>query len=90
MEVVSEHAHYRTELEEKVKSMKAKKVSLLADIASLKGRIAALEKCANTLEAALQTLRMENAESEEKASTYDAEAVCDLPPSTAEELPVWP
>ena len=52
MEVVSEYADHRAELGEKVRSMEAEKASLLADIASLKGRIAVLEleRCANTLE----------------------------------------
>jgi predicted nucleic acid-binding Zn-ribbon protein len=90
MEVVSEYADPRTELEEKIRSMEAEKASLLADVASLKGRIATLEleKCANTLETELQALRTEKAVLEEKASSYEAETGYDLPPSTTEALPV--
>jgi chromosome segregation ATPase len=90
MEAVSEYADHRTELVEKVRSMGAEKASLLADIASLKGRIAVLEleRCANTLETELQALKTEKAVLEEKASTYEAGAGCDIPPSTTEGLPV--
>jgi hypothetical protein len=90
LEVVSEFADRRTELVEKVRSMEAEKASLLADIASLKGRIAVLElgKCAKTLEAELQALRTEKTALEEKASAYEVGAGYDIPPSTTEGLPV--
>lgn len=90
MEAVSACADRRTELKEKVRSMEAEKAALLADIASLKGRIAVLEleKCSRTLEIELQALRTEKAGLEEKASTYEARRGYEIPPSATEELPV--
>lgn len=90
MQAVSEFANHRTELVERVRFMEAEKASLLADIASLKGRIAVLEleRCARILETELLALRTEKAVLEEKASTYEAKTGYAVPPSSAEGHPV--
>ena len=82
MEVVTEYADQRTELEEKIRSLDTEKVALLADIASLKEKIATLEleKSANELESQVQALRTEKAVLEEKVASYEAEAGYALPP----------
>ena len=86
MEVVTECADQRTELEEKIRSLEAAKASLLSDVASLKEKIATfeLEKSANALESEVQALRTEKAVLEEKAASYEAEAGYALPPVVAE------
>ena len=82
MEVVSEYADQRTELEEKIRSFEAEKASLLSDVASLKEKIANFElaKSASALENEVQALRTEKAVLEEKAASYEAEAGYALPP----------
>ena len=86
MEVVTEYADQRTELEEKIRSFEAEKASLLASVASLKEKIAnfELEKSANALESEVQALRTEKAVLEEKAAAYEAEAGYALPPVATE------
>jgi exonuclease VII small subunit len=86
MEVVTEYADQRTELEEKIRSLEADKASLLAGIASLKGKIATyeLERAATQLESEVEALRTEKAVLDEKAAAYEAEAGYDLPPGTGE------
>jgi chromosome segregation ATPase len=86
MEVVTEYADQRTELEEKIRSLEAEKTSLLAGIASTKEKIATyeLEKSATQLESEVEALRTEKAVLDEKVATYEAEAGYDLPPNTAE------
>ena len=81
MEVVTEYADQRTELEEKIRSFEAEKASLLAGIASLKEKIAQyeLEKSANALESEVEALRTEKAVLDEKAATYEGEAGYNLP-----------
>jgi predicted nucleic acid-binding Zn-ribbon protein len=88
MEVVTEYADQRTELEEKIRSFEAEKASLLADIASLKEKIATfeLEKSAATLESEVQALRTEKAVLDEKAASYEAEAGYTLPPVGTEGI----
>ena len=90
MEVISEYADHRTELEEKVRSMEAEKASLIADIATVKGRIAVLEleRCSKALEAELLALKTEKGLLEEKAATYDAKVGYDIPSATPEAQPV--
>ena len=86
MEVVSEYADQRTELEEKIRAFEAEKASLHADVASLKEKIANFElaKSASALESEVQALRTEKAVLEEKAASYEAEAGYALPPVVAE------
>lgn len=86
MEVVTEYADQRTELEEKIRSLEAEKTSLLSDVASLKERIATfeLEKSVDALEGEVQALRTEKAVLEEKAASYEAEAGYSLPPVAGE------
>jgi uncharacterized protein YlxW (UPF0749 family) len=86
MEVVTEYADQRTKLEEKVRSLEAEKTSLLADIDSLKEKIAKSElaKSVNALEGEVQALRTEKAVLEEKAASYEAEAGYTLPPVVGE------
>ncbi len=88
MEVVTEYADQRTELEEKIRSLEAEKASLLAGIASMKEKIAAyeLEKSATTLESEVEALRTEKAVLDEKAAAYEAEVGYDLPPTAAEGI----
>ena len=88
MEVVTEYADQRTELEEKIRSFESEKASLLADIASLKEKIAnfELEKSAATLESEVQALRTEKAVLDEKAASYEAEAGYNLPPVGTEGI----
>ncbi len=88
MEVVTEYADQRTELEEKIRSFEAEKASLLADVASLKEKIAnfELEKSAKALESEVQALRTEKAVLEEKAASYEAEAGYTLPPAGTEGI----
>jgi chromosome segregation ATPase len=88
MEVVTEYADQRTELEEKIRSLEAEKADLLTDVASLKQKIATfeLEKSANALESEIQALRTERAVLEEKAASYEAEAGYDLPPVGTEGI----
>ena len=85
MEVVTEYADQRTELEEKIRSLEAEKASLLAGIASLKEKIATyeLERSATQLESEVEALRTEKAVLDEKAAAYEAEAGYDLPPGTS-------
>jgi len=82
MAVVTEYADQRTELEEKIRSFEAEKASILADIASLKEKIATyeLDKSAKALESEVEALRTEKAVLEEKAAAYEAEAGYNLPP----------
>ena len=86
MEVVSEYADQRTEREEKIRAFEAEKASLLADVASLKEKIANFElaKSASALESEVQALRTEKAVLEEKAASYEAESGYALPPVVAE------
>ena len=86
MEVVTEYADQRTELEEKIRSLEAEKASLLTDVATLKEKIAnfELKKSANELENEIQALRTEKAVLEEKAASYEAEAGYALPPVVTE------
>ena len=88
MEAVTEYADQRTELEEKIRSLESEKATLLADVASLKEKIATfeLEKSANALDSEVQALRTEKAVLEEKAASYEAAAGYDLPPITTEGI----
>ena len=88
MEVVTEYADQRTELEEKIRSLEADKASLLAGIASLKEKIATyeLERSATALEGEVEALRTEKAVLDEKAATYEAEAGYNLPPVGTEGI----
>ncbi|QQG48309.1 MAG: hypothetical protein HY247_06050 [archaeon] len=86
MEVVTEYADQRTELEEKIRSLEADKASLLAGIASLKEKVAGyeLERAVTTLESEVEALRTEKAVLDEKAAAYEAEAGYSLPPPGTE------
>ncbi len=86
MEVVTEYADQRTELEEKIRSFGAEKASLLAGIASLKEKIAQyeLERSASALQSEVEALRTEKAVLDEKAATYEAQAGYTLPPIVTE------
>ena len=86
MEVVTEYADQRPELEEKIRSFEAEKASLLAGIASLKEKIATyeLERSATQLESEVEALRTEKAVLDEKAAAYEAEVGYELPTTVAE------
>ena len=85
MEAVTEYPVQKNELEEKIRSLETEKTTLLADISTLKEKIAEfeLEKSAKSLESDVQALRTEKAVLEEKVAGYEAEAGYDLPSSTA-------
>ena len=88
LEAVTEFADQRNELEGKIRSLESEKASLLADVASLKEKIAAyeLDKSAKALDSEVQALRTEKAVLEEKAASYEAEAGYSLPPIANEGI----
>jgi predicted nucleic acid-binding Zn-ribbon protein len=83
MEMVTEYADRRTELEGKIRALEDEKADLLSGIASLKEKIAEfeLERSANALQSEVEALRTEKAALEEKAATYEGQAGFEIPPS---------
>jgi chromosome segregation ATPase len=86
MEVVTEYASRKAELEERIRALEAEKASLIADIASLKEKIATfeLEKAASALQSEVESLRTEKAVLEEKAATYEAVSGYEIPTGVPE------
>lgn len=72
MEVVTEYADQKTELEEKVGALEAERESLINDIGSLKEKLATLEleRRATSIEGEMEALRTEKAVLEEKIASY--------------------
>lgn len=74
MEVITEYADHRAELEERIRSLESEQRVLLSDIASLKERLATLEleRHATSLSNEVEALRTEKAVLEEKVATYSS------------------
>lgn len=74
MEVITEYADHRAELEVRIRSLESEQTTLLSDIASLKERLATLEleRHATSLSNEVEALRTEKAVLEEKVATYSS------------------
>ncbi len=74
MEVITEYADHRAELEERIRSLESEQTTLLSDITSLKDRLATLEleRHATSLSNEVEALRTEKAVLEEKVATYSS------------------
>jgi len=77
MEVVTEYADHRTELEERIRAFEAEQASLITAISALKDRLTELEleRHASSLANEVEALRTEKAVLEEKISSYTVESV---------------
>jgi chromosome segregation ATPase len=76
MEVITEYADHRAELEERIRSLEAEQTTLLTEIVSLKERLTTLEleRHASSLSNEVEALRTEKAVLEEKIATYSSPA----------------
>lgn len=74
MEVMTEYANHRTELEERVRSLESQQSTLLAEISSLKEKLTTLEleRHANSLSNEVEALKTEKAVLEEKIATFSS------------------
>jgi chromosome segregation ATPase len=74
MEVITEYADHRAELEERIRSLESEQTTLLTEISSLKERLATLEleRHAASLSTEVEALRTEKAVLEEKVATYSS------------------
>jgi chromosome segregation ATPase len=74
MEVITEYADHRTELEDRIRSLESEQSNLLTEIASLKEKLTTLEleRHANSLSNEVEALRTEKAVLEEKVATYSS------------------
>ncbi len=74
MEVITEYADHRAELEERIRSLESEQTTLLTEIAALKEKLATLEleRHANSLSNEVEALRTEKAVLEEKVATYSS------------------
>jgi len=74
MEVITEYADHRTELEERIRSLESEQTALLTEIASLKEKLTTLEleRHATSLSNEVEALRTEKAVLEEKVATYSS------------------
>lgn len=74
MEVVTEYADHRAELEGRIRSLESEQNALLTEIAILKERLAnlELERHAASLSGEVEALRTEKAVLEEKIGTYSS------------------
>jgi len=72
MEVITEFADHRAELEERIRSLESEQTTLLTEIASLKEKLTTLEmeRHATSLSNEVEALRTEKAVLEEKIATY--------------------
>lgn len=77
MEVITEYADHRAELEERIRSLESEQTALLSEISSLKDRLTTLEleRHATSLSNEVEALRTEKAVLEEKIATYSAPAM---------------
>lgn len=77
MEVITQHANHRTELEERIRSLESEQTMLLEGIAGLKDKLGALEleHHAASLSNEVEALRTEKAVLEEKIATYSGPAL---------------
>lgn len=76
MEVVTEYADHRSELEGRIRSLESEQGTLLSEISSLKEKLTTLEleKHATSLSNEVEALKTEKAVLEEKIATYSAPA----------------
>jgi len=74
MEVITEYADNRAELEGRIRSLESEQTTLLTEIGSLKERLATLEleRHATSLSNEVEALRTEKAVLEEKIATYSS------------------
>jgi chromosome segregation ATPase len=74
MEVITEYADHRTELEERIRLLESEQTTLLTEISSLKEKLTTLEleRHAASLANEVEALRTEKAVLEEKISTYSS------------------
>jgi chromosome segregation ATPase len=74
MEVITEYADHRTELEDRIRSLESEQTTLLTEIASLKEKLTTLEleRHATSLSNEVEALRTEKAVLEEKVATYSS------------------
>jgi predicted nucleic acid-binding Zn-ribbon protein len=77
MEVVTQYADHKTELEERISALETEQASLISDISGLKERLTTLEmeRHASHLASEVEALRTEKAVLEEKISSYSVESV---------------
>ena len=74
MEVITEYADHRAELEERIRSLEAEQTTLLTEISGLKEKLTTLEleRHAASLSTEVEALRTEKAVLEEKVATYSS------------------
>lgn len=74
MEVITEYANHRAELEERIRSLESEQTSLLTKIGSLKEKLTTLEleRHATSLSNEVEALRTEKTVLEEKVATYSS------------------
>ncbi len=72
MEVVTQYADHKSELEQQIRALETEQASLLTDITGLKERLTMLEleRHASSLNSEVEALRTEKAVLEEKVSSY--------------------
>lgn len=77
MEVVTQYADHKTELEERIRALEAEQASLIGDISALKEKLTELEleRHASSLSNEVEALRTEKAVLEEKISSYSVGSV---------------
>jgi chromosome segregation ATPase len=74
MEVITEYADHRAELEERIRSLESEQTTLLTEISSPKEKLMTLEleRHAASLSTEVEALRTEKAVLEEKVATYSS------------------
>jgi chromosome segregation ATPase len=74
MEVVTQYADRKVELEEHIRALESEQASLISEIAALKDRLTTLEleRHTRSLTNEVEALRTEKAVLEEKISSYSA------------------
>ena len=74
MEVITEYADHRTELEQRIRLLESEQTNLLSEIAGLKEKLTTmeLERHARSLSNEVEALRTEKTVLEEKISTYSS------------------
>jgi predicted nucleic acid-binding Zn-ribbon protein len=74
MEVITEYADHKAELEERIHSLESEQSTLLHEISSLKEKLATLEleRHASSLSNEIEALKTEKAVLEEKISTFSS------------------
>ena len=77
MEVVTQYADHKTELEGHIAALESEQALLISDISALKEKLTTLEmeRHASSLASEVEALRTEKAVLEEKISSYSVESV---------------